>query len=471
MTSFVMPVKFDLICLGTGPAASTVATICAKQGWNVAIVESRDFGGTCALRGCNPKKVFTNAAALIDQFQRARGRLTRGNDVRIEWSDLVTFQHEFTDPIRELTEGKLRKLGITTIHGIAQFESERVIRAGETLLEAPNIFLGVGARPVPLNIPGEDLVITSDDFMELGSLPAQLLFLGGGFISFEFANLARRIGSTVTIVDRHELPLKSFDPDLVRLLVTCSEAADIEIMTETEATSIEKRNGRINVTLKTAEGDKIVSTDLVVNGGGRVPNLDGMNLEAGRIAHGKRGVTVNEFLQSTTNPAVYAAGDCADTGVQMLTPTANESARMAAANLLADRQSTAIKGAHTNAVDRLKQKADYGPVPQVVFSVPPLASVGLTEAEARQRGFDLDVRFQDLSTKGEVRKICASAAACKIIIDRQTNQILGAHVLGPHAEEVINLFTLAIRFNLTTANLKSTLFTYPTMTAEFCRML
>ena len=121
-------------------------------------------------------------------------------------------------------------------------------------------------------------------------------------------------------------------------------------------------------------------------------------------------------------------------------------------------------------LDQLKQKADYGSVPQVVFSVPPLTAVGLSEAEARQRGFDLDVRFQDLSTKGEVRKLCGSAAGCKVIIDRQTDQILGAHVLGPHAEEVINLFSLAIRFNLTTANLRSTLFTYPTMTAEFCRM-
>ena len=214
-----MPLKFDLISLGTGVAASTVAIACAKQGWNVAIVESREFGGTCALRGCNPKKVFTNAAALVDQFQRATGRLTRGNNVRIEWSDLVAFQHEFTNPVRERTEDKLRRRGIKTVHGIAQFESERVIRAGETLLEAPNVFIGVGARPVPLKIPGEGLVVTSDDFMELRSLPSQVLFVGGGFIAFEFANVAVRAGSTVKIVDRHRLPLKSFDPDLVRLLV------------------------------------------------------------------------------------------------------------------------------------------------------------------------------------------------------------------------------------------------------------
>ena len=155
----------------------------------------------------------------------------------------------------------------------------------------------------------------------------------------------------------------------------------------------------------------------------------------------------------------------------MLTPTANESARIAAVNLLASRQSKSVNSTHADTADRLKQKADYGSVPQVVFSVPPLTAVGLSEAEARRRGFDLDVRFQDLSTKGEVRKLCGSVAGCKVIIDRQTDQILGAHVLGPHAEEVINLFALAIRLNLTTANLKSTLFTYPTMTAEFCRML
>lgn len=466
-----MTSKYDLICLGTGPAASTVSTIFAKQGLNVAVVESREFGGTCALRGCNPKKVFTNAAALGDQFQRAKGQLVRGNDVRIEWSDLVAFQHEFTNPVRERTEDKLRKLGIETIHGFAKFESEQVIRVGETLLEAQNIFVGVGARPVPLKIPGEDLVVTSDDFMELAALPSEVLFLGGGYISFEFAHVAARTGSTVTIVDRHELPLKSFDPDLVRLLIKSSEAAGIEILTDAEAISIEQKDGRKQATLKTLAGEKIVNADLVVSGGGRVPNLDGMNLEAGRVAFGKHGVTVNQFLQSTTNRAVYAAGDCADTGVQMLTPTAHEAARIAAANILVERQTNSLSPTSSNAENQSKQKVDYGPVPQVVFSVPPLAAVGLSEAAAHQQGFDLDIRFQDLSTKGEVRKLCASVAGCKLIIDRQTDRILGAHILGPHADDVINLFSLAIRFNLTVANLKSMLFTYPTMTAEYCRML
>ena len=466
-----MRLKYDLICLGTGPAASTVATTCAKQGWTVAVVESCQFGGTCALRGCNPKKVFTNAAALVEQFQGANGRLTRGNDIRIEWSDLVAFQHEFTNPVRELTEDKLQKLGIETFHGLAQFDGKRVIRVDETLLEAAHIFIGVGARPVPLQIPGEELVVTSDDFMELPSLPSQVLFLGGGYISFEFAHAAVRAGSTVKIIDRHALPLHSFDPDLVRLLVQCSEAAGMEILTESEASSIEQSDGRLVVIINTGVGQKLLSADLVVHGGGRVANLDGMNLEAGQVAYGRRGVTVNAFLQSTTNPAVYAAGDCADTGVQMLTPTAQESGRIAAVNILASRQSKSVNSAQGDPADRLKQKADYGSVPQVVFSAPPLSAVGLSEAEARQRGFDLDVRYQDLSSKGEVRKLCGAAAGCKLIIDCQTDQLLGAHILGPHAEDVINLFALAMRFHLTTANLKSTLFTYPTMTAEFCRML
>lgn len=114
-----MPLKFDLICLGTGPASTTVATACAKQGLKIAMIESREFGGTCALRGCNPKKVFSNAAALFDQFQRATGHLVRGSNTRIEWTDLVSFQHEFTNPVREKTEGKLQKRGIETIHGVA----------------------------------------------------------------------------------------------------------------------------------------------------------------------------------------------------------------------------------------------------------------------------------------------------------------------------------------------------------------
>ncbi|WP_254512086.1 dihydrolipoyl dehydrogenase family protein [Anatilimnocola floriformis] len=450
-----MSLSFDLICVGSGPAAATVAVTCAKAGWNVAIVESQDFGGTCALHGCNPKKVFTNAAALFDRFQRSQEKLTRGK-ARIEWSDLVAFQHEFTDPVREKSEEKFEQRGIKTFHGVARFVGERIIEVGEQRLEARRIFLGVGARPTPLKIIGNELAITSDDFMELAELPARVLFLGGGFISFEFAHLAARVGSQVTISDRHELPLRSFDPDLVRLLMKSSQEAGIDIRNETEARQIERSANGLRVTLTTKTGDKLIDVDLVVNSGGRVPDLAGLNLEAGSIAHGKRGVQVNEFLQSTTNPAVYAGGDCADTGVQMLAPTANESARIAAKNLLAGEPATAV---------------DYGPVPQVVFSVPPLAAVGMSEADARNKGLEIDIRYEDLSTKGEVRKLCSSTAGCKLIIDRRSDRILGAHLLGPHADEVINVFALAIRQKLTAAELKSMLFTYPTMTAEYCRLL
>ncbi|WP_437222614.1 dihydrolipoyl dehydrogenase family protein [Planctomicrobium sp. SH661] len=465
-----MPRKFGLICLGTGPAASTVATTCAKEGWDVAVVESREFGGTCALRGCNPKKVFSNAAALVGQMQQALGRLARGNQIRIEWSDLVRFQHEFTAPVREQTEDKLRKRKIATFHGLAQFESERVIRVGEDLLQADFIFIGVGANPVPLQIPGEEFVVTSDEFMERRTLPDRVLFLGGGYISFEFAHAAARAGAAATIVDRHPLPLKSFDPDLVELLVKCSQDASIEVLTNSEAKSIERKGGQLQVMLKSPAGERTVSTDMVVHGGGRVPNLNGLNLPAGDIAVGKQGIAVNEFLQSTTNPTVFAAGDCADTGVPKLTTTAEASARVAASNLLRSRSLTSDKTSSSEHNNRL-QKVKYGPVPQVVFSVPPLAAVGLSEADARNQGFELDVRFQDLSTKGEVRKLCSPAAACKVIVDRRSDRILGAHILGPHAEEVINLFALAIHSHTTSAQLKSMLLAYPTMTAEYLRVL
>ncbi|WP_397571006.1 dihydrolipoyl dehydrogenase family protein [Schlesneria sp. T3-172] len=463
--------KFDLICLGSGPAALTVATTCAKEKLKVAVVESRELGGTCALRGCNPKKVFTNAASLVDQFQRARGRLTRGSESHLEWSDLVAFQREFTEPVPELTEEKLRKLGIETFKGTAQFESENVIRLGDMLLEAENVFIGVGARPVPLKIPGEDLIVTSDDFMEINPLPADVVFLGGGFISFEFGSVAALAGSSVTIVDRNELPLKSFDPDLVQLLEKTCRAAGIEILTETEITSIQLVEGRKKLTLRTSSGTVTRMTDMIVHGGGRVANVGGMNLEAGGVDHGTRGIVVNEFLQSKSNPAVYAAGDCADSGVPMLTPTANESARVAAKNIISDHASRKISPAKAQGTDQPKNKVVFGCVAQVVFSIPPLAAAGLSEAEARHKGYDVDIRFQDLSTKGEVRKLCAPAAGCKIIVDRETEQILGAHLLGPHAEEVINLFALAIQVRMTATDLKAMLFSYPTMTAEFLRIL
>jgi len=450
--------QFDLVVIGTGPSAGTVAKKTAENGRSVAVVESREFGGTCALRGCNPKKVYTNAGNLIDQVRRANGKLGTFSEASIDWSQLLAFKREFTQPVLQKSEQSFQKHGIETFHGIARFAGPTTIQVDDWQLEAKQIFIGTGARPVSLGINGEEHVTHSAEFFELSKMPDHVVFIGGGYISMEFAHVVARYGSEVTVIDRHARPLKGFDPDLVDQLMRWSTGIGIQFICGSRVESVSREeNGMLQVV--TADDDarqQTITTKLVVHGAGRVPNIGELNLDAGHIQHSKQGVVVDEFMRSVSNPHVYASGDCADHDQPKLTPVANEQARIVVKNLFAE---------------SAERKPDYGVVPRVVFTSPCLAAIGMSQWDAEQHGFDLDVRYQDTSTWGSVRKTGQDCAAYKILIDKKTDLLLGAHLLGPAAEEVINLFALAMKFDITATNLKSTLFAYPTFGADVRRML
>ncbi len=447
---------FDLIVIGTGPAGSSVARKANKQGKRVAIVEAREFGGTCALRGCNPKKVYTNAATLVDQARTAQGKLARFDEIRIDWPELLAFKRTFTEPVIEKSEKSFQKYGISTFNGAASFDGPQQIVAGEHRLTAQRILVATGAKPARLKIPGEELVVTSDEFMELSTLPAKVVFVGGGYISMEFAHVAARFGSDVTILHRGEQVLESFYPDLVSQLVEWSEKQGVHILTGAKVVSVERAGEELLSVGFEQEQRHSVEASLVVHGGGRVPNLTGLELAAGNVDFDETGIQVDEFMRSSSNHAVFAAGDCAASGVPALTPAANEVARIVAKNLFASNP---------------EQKPDYGAVPRVVFTVPPLAAIGMTEDQARDAGHRVDVHYEDTSEWNSVRKSGHACAGFKILIDQQTDQILGAHLLGPSADETINLFALAMRFGHTAREMKSTLFAFPTFAADVRQML
>ncbi|MEO8497578.1 MAG: NAD(P)/FAD-dependent oxidoreductase [Planctomycetota bacterium] len=448
--------KFDLVVLGTGPSGSRVAKGCAEAGWNVAIVESREFGGTCALRGCNPKKVLVRAAELVDWSRRAEGHLIRSTSPRIDWSELIAFKNTFTDPVKEKSEASFQKRGVATFQGQGIFLDTNTIAVSDHKLQADHFVIAVGSRPRSLSVPGEDLVTTSDEFLDLPSLPRRILFVGGGYISFEFAHVARRCDRDVTIITQGDRPLRAFDEDIVAKLVDHTREIGIEFCAQTKLVSIGRRGESLEVSIEGVDGRRTIEMDLVVHGAGRIPNLDGMNLSNAEIESSERGVRVNEFLQSTSNPNVFACGDCADSGEMALTPPANQQGRTIVQNLVAG---------------ELKHLPDYGIVPAAVFTIPSLASIGLTESEARSQHMDIDVRTGDMSDWGSVRKVCGSAASFKLLVDNATDRIIGAHLFGPHAAETINLFALAMKFGLTATDIKSTLFTFPTFSADVRSMI
>jgi len=324
------------------------------------------------------------------------------------------------------------------------------------VLEARHFVVAAGAKPRHLGIPGEEYLLTSTAFLELDQLPPRIAFLGAGYISFEFAHVSRRAGAQATIIGRGK-PLRQFEQDLVTRLVHHTRSLGIELRLDTEVTGLEQRGGGYRVRLDAQGRSETIDADLVIHGGGRVPNTEGLDFSAADVAtEPDGGVRVNEFLQSVTNPRVYAAGDAAASpGSLPLTPVAGYVGAIVASNLL--------KG---NA-----RRPDYRGIPSVVFTVPPLAGVGLTESEAREEELDLRVNIQDTSDWYSNRRVAETCAMFKVVIDDKADRIVGAHLLGPHADEVINLFALAIRSDLPATDLKHLLYAYPTSGSDVPYMI
>ncbi len=450
-----MSQHFDLIVIGAGMAGVAAANKCAGQGWQVAIVDKLPYGGTCALRGCDPKKILRRGAEIIDSARLMRGKGIDDADLSINWPDLMKHKHGFTDPVPQNMEDGLAGNGVTTLHRHARFTGAKRVKIEGGSYDADRFLVATGARPRRLEFPGHEHLIDSNDFLDLDSLPSRILFVGGGFISFEFAHIAARAGSTAVIVDRGERPLKNFDPDLVDLLVDRGREVGIDLRRTTTIEAVQPSDGGYQVTLDRAGTRETIETDLVVHGAGRVAQLADLGLDAAGVEWGEHGIKVAGHLQSTTNPAVWAAGDSADTEGMPLTPVAVSEAKVAASNM--------IKGTTTT--------PDYAGIPTAVFTIPELARVGMLESEARAAGIDLAVRYSDTSGWYSNYRIGETTAAAKILIDQSTDQIVGAHLIGPEYGELVNTLGVAIKLGLTTRQLKSATAAYPTVGSDLGSML
>ena len=444
---------FDLIVFGTGGAGQVVAYGCREAGWSVAAIDCREPGGTCANRGCDAKKPLVNAAAAVQAGQRLTGRgVDRGT--RIDWRDLIRFKRSFTDPIPDRTRQDLTDAGIELIEGQGRFVDARTVAVEGRRMSADHFVIATGMKPRPLEMPGADRVLTSDDFLNLEALPRRIAFIGAGYISFEFAHAAARAGAHCTLLEQNPRPLQAFDAGLVERLMQASEEAGIRIVCNSCVTCLEQSDDGLTACCEPS-GTRY-DADLLVHGAGRVPSLDALDLAAAGIEHDSHGVVVDPHLRSVSHAAVFAAGDCASSGLPQLTPVADLEGDLVRHNLLHPQ--------HQRPLDR-------GPVPAVVFTEPPLAMVGLTEAQARKQGAAVEVREADGAKWKVYREMGVAHAASKVVLEKETGKILGAHLLGPHAEEVINLFALAMRQRLTAEALRRVPWAYPTVTSYLPRML
>jgi glutathione reductase (NADPH) len=449
----VMDRQYDLVVVGTG-VTSAVASRCRAAGWTVAVVDSRPFGGTCALRGCVPKKILVSAAEAVHAARDLAGTGVPAARLTIDWAALMRYKRSLVDPATERTEQAWASIGIEQFHGRARFVGAATLAVGGDRLTGRRILVAAGSMPAPLKIPGAEHLTTSEEFLNLDRLPPRIVLVGGGYIAFEFAHVAARAGARVTIVHRGARPLGAFDPDLVDMLVRRTREIGIRVELGTEVRGLQTSGDQLVVLGTQGDREMRIETDLAVHAAGRIPEIDDLDLETAGVEREKRGVVVNEYLQSVSNAAVYAGGDAAASGPP-LTPKAEHDAAVLTTNLL----------------EGNRRAANYDGIASAVFTLPPLASTGLTETAARAAGRTFRTHRQDTSSWFNTRRVGETASGFKVLVDESTDRIIGAHLLGPHADETINLFAVAIRVGIPASELRQALFAYPTFGSDVRFML
>ena len=445
--------SYDLIVIGTGTAAQVTAGRVRRAGRSVAVIDHRPFGGTCALRGCDPKKMLVSGAEAADWARRMHRRGVVG-ELRINWKELIAFKRTFTDPVPKKREESFAKQGIDAFHGMARFQSPDTVVVEGRALKGGNIVIAAGARPVLLDFPGAEHAITSDAFMELEDLPKRIVMVGGGYIAAEFSHIAARAGTNVTVLQRGARMLPKFDSELVEWLMEAFRDIGIDVRTANAVTGIERAGEGSACTREQPQGAAAFLADLVVHAAGRVPDLAELNLSAGAVEVENGRLRLNEYLQSVSNASRLCLrgrsgpGSASDAGIE---PRWRDRCRQ-------------YPG-------RQPSPAGLSWLPSVAFTLPPIAAVGLSEAEARKQAPKLRVNSAKVSDWYTARRAGEAVYGYKTLVEAESGRILGAHLVGPHADEVINLFGLAIRHNLTVDDLKATIFAYPTAASDIGSML
>lgn len=437
----------DLLVIGGGPAGGAVATPCREAGLSVAMVEKRGYGGVCPLRGCNPKKVLLGPAELRDAVEHLAPHGLRGQ-LSIDWPTLMAYKHSFTDPIPDLAQQAYAKRGIETLHGDALFLDTNRVQVGDDILTADTIAICCGRVPRPLSFPGAEHLLTSDDFLDLPAMPPRVACIGGGFVAMELMSIAHRAGASVHMLHRSERLLRGFDLDLVNQLVGASRERGMVIHCHASVTAIEECHTGLKVTYTHHDSTQTIEVDAIFNFAGRMADVETLNLEAAGVTGDSAGIPVSGTMQ-TNQAHIFALGDCAATPWN-LTPAASLEGEVASHNILARIRHHAM------------QEADYTGLPSACFSIPPIASVGLSEEEAKAQGIDVTVKTTDLADSFPWKRLAESPGHAKVLVDEAGDRLLGAHILGHNAEEMINLFALAIRAQVPLATLRGPYWAYPT---------
>ena len=445
---------YDAVVIGSGQGGNPLAGALAGAGRKTAVIEREHVGGTCINEGCTPTKTMIASAKVAYLDRRSADYGVRNGPVNVDMVEVRRRKRAIVDTFRGGSEQRLEDAeNLQLIRGEARFtgpkELEVRLDRGEAVrISAENVFINVGARPGSVPVDGLDAVPTLDStkIMELDEVPEHLLVLGGGYVGIEFAQMFRRFGSEVTVVQRGPQLLSREDADVAEAVAEILHGDGVEVLLDTEAQGVRQdESGGIRLTVNEAAGERTLSGSHLLVAAGRPPNTDLLNLEAAGVETDERGfVEVNERLE-TNVPGVYALGDAK--GGPAFTHISYDDYRVIEANLL--------NGENATITDRL--------VPYTVFIDPQLGRVGLSEAEAREQGRDVRVASIPMSYVPRALEMAESRGMMKAVIDGETSEILGCAILGVEGGEIMAMIQIAMMGKLPYTALRDGVFAHPTL--------
>lgn len=449
-----MTEHYDFLSIGGGSGGLAAARRAAKHGARAAVIEPARLGGTCVNVGCVPKKVMWNAANLAWGLHHAPDYGFRVDHYSLDWSDLHQRREAYIQRLNGIYGRNLEKENVTLIEGYARFVDDHTVEVAGKRYSADHIVISVGGRPARPEIPGAEVAIDSDGFFALDRQPRKAAVIGAGYIAVELTGVLHHLGTEATLVLRYEKPLRGFDEILRDGFMEASQADTLHVLTGFDTARLERTDDG-KITMHSRDGRSLGGYDTVIWAVGRVPNTDDLGLENTSIVVNANGTIPVDEYQATNVPGVYAIGDV--TGRWQLTPVA-----IAAGRRLADRLIGGMEG----------RRLDYENIPTVIFTHPPCGTVGLTEEQAREQYGDAvkiyTSRFiaMDYALSADKRR-----TLMKLVCVGPEEKIVGAHIFGPHADEMLQGFAVAVKMGATKRDFDDTVAIHPTSAEEMVTMV
>ncbi len=439
---------YDLFVIGAGSGGTRAARVSASHGAKVAVAEEHRVGGTCVIRGCVPKKLLVYGSHFSEELEDGRNFGWTWENARFDWPTLRDHVLKDVDRLNNAYTETLENHGVEIILERAELTGPHAVKlaSGKTVT-AKYILIAVGAWPAVADFPGSELMSTSNDMFHLEKLPETIIIAGGGYIANEFAGIFNGLGCDVTVVNRSDIILRGYDESVRDRLIQISLAKGISYKFNCPFDKIEKRDdGALDVYMDGKEAP--VRADVVLAATGRRPKIEGLGLENAGVETDDRGaIKVDEYSQTNVD-SIYAVGDVTDR-VQ-LTPVAIREGQAFADTVF----------------DNNPRTVDYSCIPSAVFSQPPIASVGLTEGEAREQYGNIKVYSSDFRAMRNVFAVRAERSLYKMIVEHPTEKILGLHMIGPDAPEILQAAAVAVKAGLTKQAFDDTIALHPSMAEE-----